>query len=155
MSFSCIVGKNLMRTKSHFSELERVFAVTSHCTALHIYPQILSWVLKSLYIDIYVHYNAHVSLWMLPETGHTVIISPAGSTRARPLSDLPLNLCIWLFPWIGTLSFCTVSLTLISHSSVSHILWQLPSSLSLPPLSVCIQLVVLVLSHAPQLLGLK
>lgn len=57
------------------------------------------------------------------------------------LSDLPLNFYTLTFLMDLKLSFCIVSLNLISHSSVSHVLWQPvqtarpPPSLSLSPSS--------------------
>jgi len=67
------------------------------------------------------------------------------SLSRHPLSDLQLNLCTLTFPMDLNVEFCIVSLTLISHSGISHVLWQLVQTtrppLSLPPSSAVVSLV--------------
>lgn len=73
------------------------------------------------------------SLW--PNT--TGIVSPVCSTHTRPPSDLLLNFCTLTFPIDLNLSFFVASLTLISPSSISHVLWQLTDNQTFSlPLSV-------------------
>lgn len=84
------------------------------------------------------------------------ILLPVSAALTRLLSDRPLNSYTLTFPMDLNLLLCMVSLTLIIHSHISHVLWQLaqrtrPPLLYPPPcpcsLCFCIQLFVLALSH--------
>lgn len=69
------------------------------------------------------HLKGLLALLTLPETKHkNNTAGIVSQVNPHPRSDLPLNFSRLTFPMDLNLSFCVVSLTLISQSDISHVL---------------------------------